>query len=159
MDRAKNTGGDTYRLIVTCCNASQVLLLTRGNVCFVPSVKIDPGEGRIAGQLGSELYALCGCHGYCLFVLNLGVGLPHCAVMEVSDPRDIASARICWRPLERRDVARRWSSPKIERSWRNQSKNWTSPSENEIEDLSQDRGGYRIFWRGPNNCSILQASA
>jgi len=55
--------------------------------------------------------------------------------------------------------ARRWSPPKIERSWRNQSKNWTSPSENEIEDLSQDRGGYRIFWRGPNNSSILQASA
>ena len=100
MDRAKNTGGDTYRLIVTCCNASQVLLLTRGNVCSVPSVKIDPGEGRIAGQLGGELYALCGCHAYCLFLLNLGVGLPNCAVMEVSDPRDIASARICWRPLD-----------------------------------------------------------
>jgi hypothetical protein len=100
MDRAQNTGGDTYRLIVTCRNASQVLLLTRGSACFVPSVKIDPGEGRIAGQLGSELYALCGCHGYCLFVLNLGVGLPNCAVMEVFDPRDIASARICWRPLD-----------------------------------------------------------
>jgi hypothetical protein len=100
MDRAQNTGGDTYRLIVTCRNASQVLLLTRGSACSVPSVKIDPGAGRIARQLGGELYALCGCHGYCLFLLNLGVGLPNCAVMEVSDPRDIASARICWRPLD-----------------------------------------------------------
>ena len=99
MDRARNTAPDTYRLIVTRRNASQVLLLTRGSACCLPSAVISKGQ-RIAEQLVAALYALCGCHGYCLFVPIPRLGLPHCAVMEVFDPRDIASAGILWRPLD-----------------------------------------------------------
>jgi len=99
MDRARNTAPDTYRLIVIRRNASQVLLLTRGSARSLPSVDIPQGQ-RIVEQLGAALYALCGCHGYCLFVPIPTLALPHCAVMEVFDPRDIASAGILWRPLD-----------------------------------------------------------
>src|SRR6202047_2051036 len=99
MDRARNTALDTYRLIVIRRNASQVLLLTRGSARCLPSVDIPQGQ-RIAEQLGAALYALCGCHGYCLFVPTPRLGLPHCAVMEVFDPRDISSGGILWRPLD-----------------------------------------------------------
>jgi hypothetical protein len=99
MDRARNTAPDTYRLIVIRRNASQVLLLNRGSARCLPSVDIPQGP-RIVEQLGAALYALCGCHGYCLFVPIPRLGLPHCAVMEVCDPRDIASAGILWRPLD-----------------------------------------------------------
>jgi hypothetical protein len=99
MDRARITAPDTYRLIVICRNASQVLLLARGSARCLPSVDI-PQRQRIAEPLGAALYALCGCHGYCLFVLIPRLGLPHCAVMEVFDPPDIASAGILWRPLD-----------------------------------------------------------
>jgi hypothetical protein len=99
MDRARNTAPDTYRLIVIRRNASQVLLLTRGSARCLPSVDIPQGQ-RIVEQLGAALYALCGCHGYCLFIPIPRLGLPHCAVMEVFDPRDIASSGILWRPLD-----------------------------------------------------------
>jgi len=99
MDRARNTAPDTYRLIVIRRNASQVLLLTRGSARSLPSVDIPQGQ-RIAKQVGAALYALCGCHGYCLFVPIPRLGLPHSAVMEVFDAPDTASAGILWSPLD-----------------------------------------------------------
>jgi hypothetical protein len=99
MDRAQNTGSDTYRLIVTRRNASEILLLARGAAWALPSVEIPKGQ-RIAEQLGAELYAQCGCRGYCLFVSIPGLGLPHCVVMEVPDIDEISSAGTCWKGLD-----------------------------------------------------------
>jgi Phosphotransferase enzyme family len=93
------TNQDTYRLIVTRRNASEILLLSRGSASSLPCVEILRGE-RIAEQLTAELYAQHAFRGYCLFVLTHAAGLPHCAVMEVPDPREIASAGTCWKPFD-----------------------------------------------------------
>ena len=100
MDQAQNAGHDSYRLIVTRRNASEVLLLTEGSAWSLPSVEIHPRQ-RIAAQLGTELDAQCGCQGYCLFVLTPEVGLPSGAVMEVFEPDEIAPQGTSWKPLTR----------------------------------------------------------
>jgi hypothetical protein len=98
MDRAYNTDRDTYRLIFTRRNASEILLLSRGSAWALPSVEIAQGE-RIAEQLGAELYAQWGCRAYCLLVPTL-VGPQSYAVMEVTDLQEITPAGTCWKKLD-----------------------------------------------------------
>jgi hypothetical protein len=98
MDRLQNTGQDTYRLIVTRRNGSEVLLSGGGNAWSLPSVGTSQGR-RLADQLSAKLYAQAGFRAYCLFVPTLAAANGHCAVMEVPGDSEIASAETCWRPL------------------------------------------------------------
>ena len=98
MDRLRNTGQDTYRLIVTRRNGSEVLLSGLGNAWSLPSVGISPGQ-RIADQLCTKLYAQSGFRAYCLLVPTLAASSGHCAVMEVFGDSEIVSAGTCWRLL------------------------------------------------------------
>jgi Phosphotransferase enzyme family len=99
MYLADTTGADTYRLIVTRRNASEILLLTRGPASGLPIVEIAQGQ-RIAEQLTAELYAHWGCRAYCLFLPNRAPGLPYCGVMEATDLEQISPAGTCWKPLD-----------------------------------------------------------
>jgi len=74
MDRVHNTGQDTYRLVVTRPNASEISLLTRGSSCSLSSVEFLQG-GRIAEPMETELYSPCGFLGSHLLVLILARGL------------------------------------------------------------------------------------
>jgi hypothetical protein len=74
MDRAHYTGRDTYRLIVTRPNASEISLLTRGSSCSLSSSEIPQGQ-QITEPLGTEFFSPCGCRGSCLLVLILACGL------------------------------------------------------------------------------------
>ena len=65
MDRLRNTGQDTYRLIVTRRNGSEVLLSGRDNSWSLPSVGISQRQ-RIADQLCAKLYAQSGFRGLLL---------------------------------------------------------------------------------------------
>jgi len=98
MDRFRNTGQDTYRLIVTRRNGSEALLSGGGNAWSLPSVGISQGQ-RLAHQLCAKLYAQSGLRAYCLFVPTFAAAIGHCAVMEVPGDSEIASAENCWRPL------------------------------------------------------------
>lgn len=99
MDRVPSAGQDTYRLIVTRRNTSEILLRFHGNAWSLPSVHIAQGQ-RIAEQLGTALDAQCGYRGYCLYVPALAAGLSSCAVMEVAASDEIAPAGNCWKPRE-----------------------------------------------------------
>jgi hypothetical protein len=99
MNLTHGTVHDTYRLIVTRRNASEILLRPRGSTWCLPSVEIPRGQ-RIAEQLGAELYAQCGCRGYCLLVSALADELRRCAVMEVPSPNQIASTESFWKPRD-----------------------------------------------------------
>ena len=99
MDSVHSTARDSYRLIVTRSNASEILLRPNGRAWCLPSVEIPQGR-RIAEQLTAELYAQWGCRAYCLLVPNLAVGLPYCSVMEATDLEQISPAGTCWKPLD-----------------------------------------------------------
>ncbi len=99
MQPVHSSERNTYRLIVTRHNASEVLLLTCGIAYFLPSVEIAEG-GRIAEQLGAELYAQYGCRGYCLLVPSVPPSLPNCAIMEVTDLDETPSGGTFWQPLD-----------------------------------------------------------
>ncbi|MGB9309399.1 MAG: phosphotransferase, partial [Candidatus Acidiferrales bacterium] len=99
MDRLQDTAQDAYRLIVTRRDGSEVLLSSRDSAWSLPSVEISRGQ-RIAAQLCAKLYAQCGFRAYCLLVPTLTPGNLHCAVMEVPDPGETASAGTCWIPLD-----------------------------------------------------------
>jgi hypothetical protein len=99
MHLTDNTGRDTYRLVVTRRNASEILLLTGGPASTLPSVEIAQGQ-RIAEQLTVELYARWGCRAYCLLVPILAPGLPYSSVMETTDLEQISPPGTCWKPLD-----------------------------------------------------------
>jgi hypothetical protein len=60
MDRAHYTSRDTYRLMVTRPNASQILLLTRGSSCSLSSSEIPQGQW-VTEPLGTEFFSPCRC--------------------------------------------------------------------------------------------------
>jgi hypothetical protein len=99
MHLADTTGRDTYRLIVTRRNASEILLLTRGPASTLPSVEIAQGQ-RMAEKLTAELYAQWGCRAYCLLVSKLAPGLPYYSVMEATNLEQISPAGTCWKPFD-----------------------------------------------------------
>jgi hypothetical protein len=61
---------DTYRLIVTRRNASELLLVPGGSDWLLPRVEILPRR-RVAEQLSVEAQARWRCESYCLFLPNL----------------------------------------------------------------------------------------
>ena len=99
MNANLRTNQETYRLIVTRRNASEILLLSGGSGSSLPHVEILRGE-RIAEQLTAQLYAQLRCRAYCLLVPDLAAGLPHCGVMEATDLEQTSPPGTCWKPLE-----------------------------------------------------------
>src|SRR5229473_5326259 len=92
--------GDSYRLIVTRRNGSEILLSQDGSGWTLPRVAIRPRQ-RVAEQLVSELNRELGVETYCLFVPNAPTsgrngGGTKSAVMESVRYNDIAPAGTCW---------------------------------------------------------------
>jgi hypothetical protein len=98
MDSVHNIRRDSYRLIVTRRDASELLLVPCGSSWSLPSVEIMRG-GRIAEQLTAELCARYGCQSYCLFVPTAASELARCAIMEVPRGHETGSVSNCWQPL------------------------------------------------------------
>jgi len=99
MDSHHGTARDTYRLIVTRRNATEILLRPCAGGWRLPSVEIPRGL-RIAEQLGAELRTQYGFCGYCLLVPSLAAGLEGWAVMEVPSPHGTASKESSWKPRD-----------------------------------------------------------
>jgi hypothetical protein len=91
--------GDSYWLIVTRRNASEILLSEHGSGWALPCVSIRPRQ-RVAEQLVSQVSGEWGLETYCLFVANS----PHSgrneeakyAVMETVRQNDKAPDGTCW---------------------------------------------------------------
>jgi hypothetical protein len=93
---------DSYRLIVTRRNASEILVSQEGFRWALPRVALRPRE-RVAEQLVSELNGKWGLETYCLFIPSPPTsgrngGGTKCAVMESVRHNDKASAGTCWMP-------------------------------------------------------------
>src|SRR5437879_12563144 len=92
--------GDSYRLIVTRRNASEILLSQEGSGWTLPRVGIRPRQ-RVAEQLVSELHRELRLETYCLFVPTAanfgrnGVATKY-AVMESVRHNEKAPAGSCW---------------------------------------------------------------
>src|SRR5216683_2691675 len=93
--------GDSYRLIVTRRNASEILLLQNGHGWALPRLEIQQQQ-RVAEQLASEVGMGWGLEAYCLFVPTLRtsgrIGEAKCAVMESVRHNDKAPAGTYWMP-------------------------------------------------------------
>src|SRR6267378_1939339 len=91
--------GDSYRLIFTRRNASEILLLQNGSGWTLPRVEIQQQQ-RVAEQLASEAGRAWGLEAYCLFVPSLQTsgrnGEANCAVMESARHNDKAPAGTYW---------------------------------------------------------------
>ena len=91
---------DSYRLIVTRRNASEVFLLQDGSRLALPRVAIQPRQ-RVAEQLVSEVTGKWGLESYCLFIPSVqasdrnGCGTK-CAVMESVQHNDKPPAGTHW---------------------------------------------------------------
>ncbi|HET8922535.1 MAG TPA: phosphotransferase [Candidatus Acidoferrum sp.] len=93
---------DTYRLIVTRRNASEILFSQDGSARTLPRVAIRPRQ-RVAEQLVSRFDEKWGLETYCLFVPHFTTSAPiedgtKCAVMESVRHNDNAPAGTCWMP-------------------------------------------------------------
>ena len=100
MESLQGTG-DSYRLIVTRRNASEILLLQNGSGWALPRVEIQQQQ-RVAEQLASVVGTEWGLEAYCLFVPSLQTsgrnGEAMCAVMESVTHNDKAPAGTYWMP-------------------------------------------------------------
>ncbi len=93
--------GDSYRLIVTRRNASEILLLQSGSGWALPRVEIQQQQ-RVAEQLTSEVGREWGIEAYCLFVPSHRSsgrnGEAKYAVMESVTHNGKAPAGTYWMP-------------------------------------------------------------
>jgi len=100
MESLQGTG-DSYRLLVTRRNASEILLLQNGSGWVLPRVEIQRQQ-RVAEQLASEVGRGWGLEAYCLFVSTPRTsgrnGEAKCAVMESARHNDKAPAGTYWMP-------------------------------------------------------------
>lgn len=84
---------NTYRLIVTRQNASEILLFQNGSRWAMPQAEIHPHQ-RLAEQLTEEVSRTCGVEGCCLLIPNLLTdspgGEPKCVIIESVRQDDIA---------------------------------------------------------------------
>jgi len=91
--------GDSYRLIVTRRNASEILFSEHGSGWTLPRVSIRPRQ-RVAEQLVSQVSGEWGLETYCLFVANSPDSGRNeeakCAVMESVRQNDKAPVGTCW---------------------------------------------------------------
>src|ERR1700674_4709471 len=98
MESLQGTG-DSYRLVVTRRNASEILLLQNGSGWVLPRVEIQQQQ-RVAEQLASEVGRGWGFEAYCLFVptprSSCRNGEAKCAVMESARHNDKAPAGTYW---------------------------------------------------------------
>jgi len=97
-----SVSGESYRLIVTRRNASEILLLQDGSAWTLPRVAIRPRQ-RVAEQLMSQVSREWELETYCLFVPNVPTsdgngGRTKCAVMESLRQNDNAPAGTYWMP-------------------------------------------------------------
>ena len=92
---------ESYRLIVTRRNASEVLLSPNGSDWALPRVEIHPQQ-RVAEQLASEVSREWGLQSYCLFVPSHRTsgqnGEARCAVMESVTHNGKTPAGTYWMP-------------------------------------------------------------
>jgi hypothetical protein len=92
---------DSYRLIVTRRNASEILLSPNGSGWALPRVDIRQQQ-RVAEQLTAEVTRAWGLAAYCLFVSSRRTsgrnGEAKCAVMESVTHNDKAPAETYWMP-------------------------------------------------------------
>src|SRR5216684_1226663 len=91
---------DSYRLIVTRRNASEILLSEHGSGWTLPGVSIRPHQ-RVAEQLVSEMSGKWGLETYCLFVPTAPTSgrngdRASRAVMESVRHNDEAPGGTCW---------------------------------------------------------------
>ncbi len=102
MESFHNVAKDTYRLVVTRRNASEILLVPDGDTWLLPSVDIVRDQ-RAIEQLTTRLQTEWGFRGYCLFIPSLAEShlSPHhakCAVMAAIKERDQAPRGARWMP-------------------------------------------------------------
>jgi len=92
---------ESYRLIVTRRDASEILLSPNGPDWALPRVEIHPQQ-RVAEQLASEISREWGLQAYCLFVPSLRTpgrnGKAKCAVMETLTHNGKGPAGTYWMP-------------------------------------------------------------
>ena len=92
---------ESYRLIVTRRNASEILLSPNGSDWALPRVEIHQQQ-RVAEQLASEISSEWGLPAYCLFVPSFRTsgrnGEAKCAVMESVTHNGKAPAGTYWMP-------------------------------------------------------------
>jgi hypothetical protein len=102
VNSVHNVERDTYRLIVTRRNASEILLLASGHAWSLPAVEISRGQ-RVAEQLTRTFQVATGLQAYCLFVPKSAASdrTPRCAkyaAMEVLNQNDRVPSRTFWIP-------------------------------------------------------------
>jgi len=92
---------ESYRLIVTRRDASEILLSPNGSDWALPRVEIHRQQ-RVAEQLASEVSREWGLQAYCLFVPSYRTsgrnGEAKCAVMESATHNGKAPAGTYWMP-------------------------------------------------------------
>lgn len=90
---------NTYGVIVTRRNASEILLWRSGSGLAMPGVEILPQQ-RLAEQLTGEVSRAWGVETYCLLIPNLPTctrdGKRKCAVMESVRQKDDAPTGTLW---------------------------------------------------------------
>src|SRR3981189_1185816 len=100
MESLQGTG-DSYRLVVTRRNASEILLLQNGSGWVLPRVEIQQQQ-RVAEQLASEVGRGWGLEAYCLFVPSLQTsgrnGRAKCALMKSAKQNNKPPAGPYWMP-------------------------------------------------------------
>ena len=99
MMSREQTREETYRLVVTRRNASEILLVGSASGWSLPSVQVSQ-QRRIAEQLCAELDAHYGYRGYCLLTRAHGTEVRGSAVMEVPSLGEPARAGTCWKSLD-----------------------------------------------------------
>ena len=92
---------NTYRLIVTRRNATEILVLPNGSGWTLPRIEIHPQQ-RLAEQLTAKIARAWGLEAYCLFVPSARMGDPdgdaRCALMESIRHNDKSPAGTYWMP-------------------------------------------------------------
>ena len=97
---------DTYRLIITRRNASEVLLVPTAGAWILPRVEIERHQ-RVAEQLTAEAFRAWRIETYCLFVppdASRKPEEPACAVMESLQQNAPPPSGTCWTPTEAVDA-------------------------------------------------------
>ena len=97
-------GKETYRLIITRRNASEILLSPNGKDWRLPRVDIRIHQ-RIAEQLTTEIRKAWDLEAYCLFVPNTpatrqAAGEIRCALLECANCKQKAPSGTYWMPVD-----------------------------------------------------------
>ena len=102
MDGRNPAGQDSYRLLITRREGSEILAVGNGPDWSLPRIEI-PSHQRLAEQLTAAICKTFGLESFCLFVASppsSGRSGPsaRCAVMESVKPNGPCPAGTCWMP-------------------------------------------------------------